>query len=172
MLVITQVHGHYQLNFFCSVFSQSGCPTSISPQASFYLFSTLLFVLSYLTRPSVNICMLMTINFSFLLSPLNSPPTFHTSMPQLILSLSGCLPIFCHLISPKRSFSSLVFLLNFQNLLTPVFSCRLTPPLHQLHQHAILVSFRDVPDSNFDRIPDSWRPDSAGYRIPNKIVYK
>jgi len=104
----------------------------------FYLFCTLLLVLSYLTHPSV-IYVLMTINFSFLLSPLNSP-TFHTFQPQLFLSLSGCLPIFFHLICPKRSFSSLVFLLNFPKSPTPVFSCHLTPSLHQRSQRAILVS--------------------------------
>jgi len=88
-------------------------------------------------------CMLTTINFSFLLSPLNSPLKFHTCKckPQLILmSLSGCLPIFCHLIRPKRSFSSLVFLLNFPKSLIPVFACHLTTSLHQLAQHANLVS--------------------------------
>jgi len=84
---------------------------------------------------------LTTINFSFLLSPLNSPPQFYTCKPLLILSLSRCLPIFSHLISPKRSFSSLVFLLNFQNSPTPVFTCHLTPSLHQLPQHAVLLSY-------------------------------
>jgi len=48
--------------------------------------------------------------------------------------------IFCHLISSKRSFSSLVFLFNFPKSPTPVFSCHLTPSLHQLPQHAFLVS--------------------------------
>jgi len=33
------------------------------------------------------------------------------------------------------------------------------------HCKSVLGMTRDVPDSNFDRILDSWRPDSAGYRI-------
>ena len=47
----------------------------------------LLLVRSYLTHLSVIICMLMTINFSFLLSLLNSQPTFYTCKPKLILCL-------------------------------------------------------------------------------------
>jgi hypothetical protein len=62
-----------------------------------YSFSVqLLLVLSYLTFPLVIICMLMTINFSFLLSSLNFPPKLLTCKPQVILSLSECFPICCH----------------------------------------------------------------------------
>ena len=46
----------------------------------------------------------MTINFSFRLSPLNSPPKLHTCKPQLILSLSECLPMSCHYNSQKTEF--------------------------------------------------------------------
>jgi len=58
---------------------------------------------------------------------------------------SSCLSVdvfqsYCHLISPKQSFSSLVFLFNFPKSLTPIFSCHITPSLHQLPQRAILVS--------------------------------
>jgi len=59
----------------------------------------------------------------------------------LIFFLSGRLPIFCHLISPKRSFSSLVILINFPESLTPVFSCDLAPSLRQRPQRAIFVPF-------------------------------
>jgi len=63
----------------------------------FHSFSTqLLLILSYLTQPSVIMCMQMTVKFSFLLSPLNTPPKFHTCKPLLFLSLGRCLPIFCH----------------------------------------------------------------------------
>jgi len=121
-----------------------------------YLFPThLLLVLSYLTNQSIIICMLMTINFLFLLSPLNSAPKFHTSKPLLILSLSGCLPICFHLISPKRCFSSSVFLLNFPKSRTPVFSCHLTPttstrahvPVSSNCPNTIVISESDVTTS-------------------------
>jgi len=85
--------------------------------------------------------MLLTLNFLFLFTPLNSLPIFNTCITRLILSPSGCLPILSHSISLKLNFLLLIFLHNSLKYLIPLFSCLLMPSLDKLTLHEFLTLF-------------------------------
>jgi len=70
-----------------------------------YSYSTLLLsVLLCLIRMLVSIYLLTTLKCSSPSGRLNSPSIFYTYKIQLILSLNGCLIIFCHSINPRSCY--------------------------------------------------------------------
>jgi len=111
---------HFQLYFFCSVSSSSNGSTKISPRSTIIHSKHYFSEFSYLWFISRSSPMYTHGTLSSPLSPLNSPPTLSTSKPQLMLSPSGCLPIFSHSISLKLNFFLSVFLLNsLKSILVP-----------------------------------------------------
>ena len=84
---------------------------------------------------------LMTLNFSFLLLLWNLYKIALILKIPLILFQHGCQLTFCHSISLKLNFYSLVFLSRLQKSLNPLLSCPPMSLLLQFNLHVILVSF-------------------------------
>jgi len=107
----------------------------------------LLFILTLILSVLLSLIHLMVIIYavdtqffySFTLWIAPTQHTFYTSKTQLILSLSGCLPIFSHSISLKLKFFLLVFLLTTLKSLIPLFSYFLMSAVHHITLLKILA---------------------------------